>query len=261
VKTRRLVRSLRGAAAFVDRVGIALLFPKDDLILPSLWEAVAGSERVEWATRDDEERFVEFSPNFDRVWRWKDELPEKRLACVGKHLRGRSVLISLKALPALYALTGRTGKPTDFRKQDDLSPMERDVAEFVYREGPVSAAVVRRAFSGGPKRPSSVIDALEKLLILTRAGNEEQEQGWAAAMLDVLPRRYREHLRRLPKPDDARVHLAGCVLGGAGELSVADLTGAMGWRKAEATATLDSLVGKGSATVTPDDGIAIYRPR
>ena len=257
----RLVRSLHGAAAFVDRVGIALLFPKDDLVLPSLWEAVAGTGRVEWATRDDEERFIEFSPNFDKVWRWKDELPEKKLACVGKHVRGRSALISLDALPALYALTGRKGRAADFRDQDDLSPLERDVAEFVYQEGPVSTAEVRRTFSGGGKRSATVTDALEKLLILTKAGHVEQDQGWAAAMVDILPRRYKEHLRRIPSADGARAELAACVLAGARELSVADLTAAMGWRKADAMAALDGLVGNRSATVGMEDGITIYRPR
>jgi len=31
------VASIRGAVAWLDRVGLALLFPKDDLVLPSLW--------------------------------------------------------------------------------------------------------------------------------------------------------------------------------------------------------------------------------
>ena len=52
----RPVRSLAAAAAFVDRVGIALVFPKNDIVLPSLYGAVAGTERlvVRWApdTRD-----------------------------------------------------------------------------------------------------------------------------------------------------------------------------------------------------------------
>ena len=37
----RRVRSLARAAAFVDDVGFALLFPSERVLVPSLWEAVA----------------------------------------------------------------------------------------------------------------------------------------------------------------------------------------------------------------------------
>ena len=37
------VRTAAQAAKWVDRVGLALLFPKADVVLPSLWEQVNGS--------------------------------------------------------------------------------------------------------------------------------------------------------------------------------------------------------------------------
>jgi hypothetical protein len=33
-----VVRTLSQAARWVDKVGLALLFPKADVVLPSLWE-------------------------------------------------------------------------------------------------------------------------------------------------------------------------------------------------------------------------------
>src|SRR5581483_7024722 len=39
------VRTLEQAAAWVDDVGIALLFPNGDYVLPSLWEAVVRTLR------------------------------------------------------------------------------------------------------------------------------------------------------------------------------------------------------------------------
>src|SRR2546428_269700 len=84
------IRSIRGAAAWVDRVGLAVLYPNDDLVLPSLWEALTGRQDVDWAVREDGGKFVDFTPDLARIWRWKDELPEPRLVCAGKHLGGRA---------------------------------------------------------------------------------------------------------------------------------------------------------------------------
>ena len=63
-------------------------------------------------------------------------------------------------------------------------------------------------------------------------------------ILDLLPRRYAEHLRTLPKPDDARIELATTVLRSAGEISAADLTAAIGGRRKEATAALNEIVAR-----------------
>jgi hypothetical protein len=69
-------------------------------------------------------------------------------------------------------------------------------------------------------------------------------------ILDLLPRRYAEHLRTLPKPDDARIELAATVLRSAREISAADLTAAIGGRRKEATAALNELVAQGRARAT-----------
>src|SRR6476646_7880467 len=122
------IASIRGAAAWVDWVGLAALFPTDDLVLPSLWEAATGKPVVD---RD-------FAPDVGLVWGWKDEPPGRKLVCAGKHLGGRASLVSLELLPILYALTGRDGRPEDCR-DEELSPVERDVAEAVLESGPISS--------------------------------------------------------------------------------------------------------------------------
>ena len=77
------VRSLEHAATFVDGVGIALAWGKADLVLPSLWEGIAGFD-ADWAIRDETGKPTGFTPEFDRFWRWKDELSERRLVCAGR---------------------------------------------------------------------------------------------------------------------------------------------------------------------------------
>jgi hypothetical protein len=215
-------------------------------VLPSLWEALTGRQDVDWAVRDEGGRFIDWTPDMARIWSWKDDLPEQRLVCTGKHLGGRASLVSLRLLPALYALTGRTGKPDDFRAEE-LSPIERDVAEALLDHGPASSAELPHVAGHERKRTHAAADRLQKRLVLTAAGRQERDRGWPAVILDILPRRYGEHLRKLPKRDDARTDLAATVLRSARELSAADLAAAIGGPRKEAAAALNRLVSKGRA--------------
>jgi hypothetical protein len=227
-------------------VGLAVLYPNDDLVLPSLWEALTGRQDVDWAVREDGGTFVDFTPDFARVWRWKDELPEQRLVCAGKHLGGRASLVSLRMLPALYALTGRAGKPDDFRA-DELSPIERDVAAALLENGPTSSAELPHVAGHERKRTHAAAERLQRRLIVTAAGRQERDRGWPAVILDILPRRYGERLRRLPEQEDARADLAATVLRSAREISAADLAAVIGGPRKEAAAALDRLADQGAA--------------
>src|SRR5437870_10397885 len=68
-----LIRTVRGAGAWIDRRGLATLFPGADLVLPSLWEAVAGRLDVDWAIRDEAGKYISFTPEMEKCWRWHDE--------------------------------------------------------------------------------------------------------------------------------------------------------------------------------------------
>lgn len=253
------VRSLRAASAFVDRVGLALVFPKADVVLPSLYEAVAGSGPIRWMEELDDGSAA-LTPEVARLWRWKDDLAAERLACAGKHLRGWPALVSLALLPSLYSLTGRSGRGEDFRDAD-LSPLEREVAEVVSHEAPVDARGIRETLGTRDTRGvNRALDALQRMLVLTRAGTVDRDQGWPGTAYDVLARRYRKELRRLPGADDARLALASAVLGSAGEVSAADLSGALGLRRAEAAAALDRLVDEGAAGRREEGDIALWVP-
>jgi DNA glycosylase AlkZ-like len=233
----------------VDRVGLATLFPIDDLVLPSLWEAVAGTPEITWSSRDEEGRFLDFSPEFGRVWRWKDELPERRLVCVGKHVRGRSALVSLRVLPALYAVR---------REQDELSPLEREVVDFLTEHGPCSTADLPDLIGHERKPVARAVDRLQRRLMLTTAGAQERAQGWPAVIVDLLARRYREQLRRLPDPEVARSELAEVVLASAREISAADLAAAIGSTRKQAADVLDLLVDGGRVRRRDQEGFALY---
>lgn len=230
-------------------MGLATIFPIDDLVLPSLWEAVAGTTEITWSTRDEEGKFLDFSPEFGRVWAWKDELPEQRLVCVGKHVRGRSALVSLRVLPTLCA--ARDEPP-------ELSPLERDVVGFIAEQGPCSTADLPGLIGHERKPVARAAERLQRQLILTTAGAQEREQGWPAVILDLLSRRYAAHLQQLPSADDARAEVAKLVLRSAREVSAADLAAVLGCRRKQAAAALERLVDKGSARARDEEGFRLY---
>ena len=227
-------------------MGLAVLYPNDDLVLPSLWEALTGRLAVDWAVRDESGGFVDWTPDMARVWAWKDDLPEQRLVCAGKHLGGRASLVSLPMLPALYALTGRAGKPGDFRSEE-LSPIERDVAEALLENGPTSSAELPHVAGYERKRTHAAAERLQRRLIVTAAGRQERDRGWPAVILDLLPRRYGEHLKALPDVEAARTDLAATILRSAREISAADLAAVIGAPRKEAAAALDRLADQGAA--------------
>ena len=205
-------------------------------MLPSLWEAVTGKPVVD---RD-------FAPDVALVWGWKDELPSRKLVCAGKHLGGRASLVSVGLLPVLYALTGRSGQPADFR-DEELSPVERDVAEALLESGPVSSAELPSLAGHERKRVSAAAARLQRRLVLTSAGRQEHDQGWPSVVFDILPRRYAKRLEALPDADAARSILAGTILRSAGEVSAADVAAVIGGTRKQAAAALDRLAAEGGA--------------
>jgi hypothetical protein len=224
--------------------------------LPSLWEAVAGTRAVDWAVRDDEGRHV-FTPEMARCWAWKDELPEQRLVCVGKHLGRWSALVAPRLLAPLYALTGRAGRPEDFR-DGELTPLQLELAEAVLAEGPVTGPELRALVGADKKQVDAAVALLQRTLVLTNAGVVAQRNGWGAIVVDVLARRF--DVSKLPGEDTARRALAATVLASAGELSAADLGGALGWRLKRSRETLDELVEAGRAKRREQQGVSLWYP-
>jgi hypothetical protein len=205
-------------------------------VLPSLWEAVTGKPVVD---RD-------FAPDVALVWGWKDELPARKLVCAGKHLGGRASFVSLGVLPVLYALTGRSGQAADFR-DEELSPLERDVAEVLLESGPVSSAELPSLAGHERKRVSAAAVRLQRRLVITSAGRQEHDQGWPSIVFDILPRRYGDSLAALPDPDDARAALAETILRAAREVSAADVAAVIGGTRKQAATALDRLADEGKA--------------
>jgi len=251
-------RTLDQAAGWVGEVGLALLYPNADYVLPSLWEAVAGRVPVEWAVRDGEGRFVSFTPEMELVWRWKDELPAGRLACAGLHLARTSSLVAPALVPSLYALTGRRGTPDDFHGAD-LGGLELAVAEAALELGRPATRRELRLLVGSDKRlVDRAINALQRKLVLANAGATTTEHGWSSTLHDLFARRWRAKLRRLPPRERAVRTLTQAVLRGADDASAADVAAALRLRRREAAAALETLEARGEAVPRLDGGITVW---
>lgn len=225
------VRTLKQAAAWVDRVGLALLFPKANVVLPSLWEQVNGSPERSWTVRDEHGAFLDWTKELGTAWRLKDDLPGRNLVCVGRHLARVIALVSPAALPALVAA----------RDAPELEAVEVEVLDAVGRAGePLTGPELRGLLGRDRKTVDKAIASLHRHLLLTNGRLDESEGTWGAMAHDLLARKWRLP-KRLPAPEQARRELAGLVLASAGELSAADLGGALGWRRKAAAGVLDEI--------------------
>jgi hypothetical protein len=252
------VSTVEDAAAWLDEVGIALLFPSPDHVLPSLWEAVAGETDVAWAVRDDEGGFVSFTPAMQKVWTWKDELPRRRLGCIGLHVVRTTGLVSPKLVPAIYALTGRRGALDDFR-DEELEPLEREVAEAALELGrPTTRRELRLLVSREKRDVDKAVNVLQRKLIFTNAGRDDEGSGWSATLHDLFARRWRARLRKVPDRETALRTLTRSVVGAAGDASAADLAAALRIRRREAAELLESLEAGGMLERRDEAGVAVW---
>ena len=247
--TGRPIASLRRAAAFVDDVGFALLFPSRGIELPSLYQA--ASDRTAEATAE-----VEWGPEAERVWGWKDELPRRGMAWYGRFLRGRPSFLSPVLLADLYP---RAGHPEDFTEAD-LGPDGRRIAEMLLLSGPTPSAVLREALGAegrrGQARFAKALGELGRALVITHFGTEDQGAGWPAAVLELTARVFSVGGARRGR-DDARLRAAGKFLDTMLVTEAGELARAFGWPRDTSSDALEALVARGQAG---RDGSAFEAP-
>jgi Winged helix DNA-binding domain len=222
-----VIRTLAAAAGWIDEVGLALLFPKADLVLPSLWEQVNGSPEGNWSIRDADGKFVSWSEPMGFLWPAKDELPAEGLACVGKHLARSVACIAPRLLPVLVAANG---EPAD----------DEPVAAAVREHGPLTGPQLRDATGLTKKEIDRAVASLHHRLVLTSSHLVEHDGPWGALAHELLARKW-PLPAKLPAREEARRELAALLLGRVGELTAADLAGVFGWRRKEAAAILEQV--------------------
>jgi hypothetical protein len=134
----------------------------------------------------------------------------------------------------------------------ELTPFQQEVAEAVRAEGPATPAELRTLVGAEKKQVDAAVVALQRALVLTNSHLVDQQQGWGAIAVDLVERKW--PARKLPTPAGARRELAATVLASCGEISAADLGGALGWRMKQSRETLEEL----DARVRDENGVALY---
>jgi hypothetical protein len=216
---------------FIDAVGFALLFPAANVPAPSLWEAV---------TRDEAEPFATgMGPAEQKVWGWKDELPRTGQAWYGRFVGNRASFLSPAMLASLYPGEGDVADHASL----PLSPPAHEIAGALLA-GPLPSHELRAGV--GRRHYQRAITELQKSLLVTTAGVQENRSGWPSALLDLTCRRFPVGGQR-----DHRL-ATGRVLHTLVEASPKELGGCLGWPVREARTRLDELVAVGAAHQAAD---------
>jgi hypothetical protein len=182
------VKTKHDAVRFINDVGIALLFPGENIPLPDLWSAINGHERAipkhhhDWA--------------LGKTWDWKDSIPTRKDAWYGKLIRGKPAFVALDDLPAIYALSDNYGELDDYLEAyaDGLMSKEaKEIYETLLTDGAMSTAQLRKAtgMAGGgdnARRFERAITELQSSLKIVKSGISEDNRWKYCYVYDVLLR-------------------------------------------------------------------------
>jgi hypothetical protein len=239
------VRDVEAAVQFVEQRGFAYFWPIRDVLLPSLWVAVAGDRPV--PDEHDDPGHV--------TWGWKDSLLGKRRWYYAKVLRKKSTLISLDVLPYFYALSQNFGDPQEdhlvLYEQGRLTQEARAVYEALLDHGPLDTIALRRAARlSSPESESRFGRALSELQAdfkILPVGVAEAGAWRYAFIYEITPRHFPDLIERTRFIDDqaARRRLAELYFRSLGAAQAKDLARLFGWRPEEVRAALDGLARDG----------------
>ena len=243
--SRRQVRTKEQAVAFVEERGFVYFWPIKDVLMPSLWQAVAGDRGV--ASEHDDPGHV--------TWGWKDSLLGERAWYYAKVLRKRATIIALDVAPYFYALSENFGSPEEDYllqyEQGRLTQEAKSVYEALLRKGPLDTIALRKASRLSARksdyrfgRALAVLQADFKVLPVgvAKAG------AWNYAFIyEVVARHYADlpEQARFIQEDQARRKLAKLYLDSVGAVQLRDVVKLFGWGRAITERTLAELVGEG----------------
>jgi hypothetical protein len=130
--------SVEQAVEFVNQRGFIFFWPNKEVLLPSLWTAVAGNRPV--ADEHDDPGHVS--------WGWKDAMLGQRRWYYARILRRRNTFISLNLAPYFYTLTANYGSPEeDYLIQYEAGQLTQEaklIYEALLKHGPLDTISLRK---------------------------------------------------------------------------------------------------------------------
>lgn len=133
------VKTRQEAIDFVNQRGFVFFWPIQEVIMPSLWTAVAGNRPV--ADAHDDPGHI--------TWDWKDSLLGQRAWYYAKVLHKRATMISFSLVPYFYALSENYGSPEEdyltLYEQGRMPLETKAVYEALLNHGAMDTISLRRA--------------------------------------------------------------------------------------------------------------------
>lgn len=247
------IASLDAAIAYVNQRGYIYFWPVKNVLLPSLWEAVAGNRPV--ADEHDDPGHV--------TWGWKDQTLGTQTWYYAKVLRRRATFISLDVTPFFYALSENYGEPEqDYLLQYEEGRMSfeaRTVYETLLREGPLDTISLRQLArltgqaSNGPF--ARALETLQADFKILPVGVAEAGAWKYAFVYDLVHRHYPElpEQARAVRQAEARTRLCGLYFCSVGAAQARQLGALFGWAKNDLDSALHALVQSGEIV----DGVQV----
>ncbi len=233
IRWPRRVDTPAAAVRFIDAVGFCLLFPVKNILLPSLYYAMARRMPVTW------DRYSA------KLWKWKDELPRGRRALYTKYFRGRGTFISRVMLLNFLAMRGapvRIGDYEAFYAAGKVSHDARTLWKTLAEHGPLATLELRHACKldnkAGNSRFKKAVLELQCLLVVTHFGAEQETAAWASNRLELIARAFPEEARHSRNiiPETARAAIAKRYLEWRPDAEPPALARLFGWSRVEAIA-------------------------
>jgi hypothetical protein len=239
VRWPRRIETLAEARKYIDALGFCALFAVRNVALPSLFWHI--SHRT-WG--DD---FV-FDKYFERIWRWKDELPRRRYALYAKYFRSRGTLISLDYLPYFLSMRGASvaaGDHARFYADGRIRDDARVIWEALAEHGPLATLELRHLCqmetkAGNVRFKRAILD-LQSLLVVTHCGREQEIGAWESNRFELTCRAFpkQTELARDIAPPTARAKIAAKYLEWQPAAPSLQLSRLFGWSRDETAAAID----------------------
>lgn len=177
------------ALAFINQVGMCLLFSAAGMELPTLYGALCGMDKAPPAHHNERELGL--------AWQWKDDLPIAGDVLYGKFIKRKPVFISLSLAPCFYALSGSYGELDDFvelYKGARLTAEARQVAEALLLQGALPTHELRRAArlagEGNMGRFDRALAELQMKWQIVKVGIANTNAWKYCYIYDLFPRRF-----------------------------------------------------------------------
>ncbi|MEW6503040.1 MAG: crosslink repair DNA glycosylase YcaQ family protein [Chloroflexota bacterium] len=235
------LHTLEEAIEFVNQRGFIFFWPIQQVILPSLWTAVAGDRPV--ANQHDDPGHI--------TWGWKDQLLGKKVWYYAKILYRRNTLISLNLLPYFFALSPNFGDPyQDYMDQyhnGSLTLEAKQVYEALLREGPMDTISLRKAArlssSESTSRFTRALDTLQMEFKVLPVGVARTGAWHYAFVYDLVHRHYPELIdqTRSISENQARYKILLTYFESVGAANLMEMQRIFPWQKEDLQRTLQAL--------------------